>query len=44
MKVRLYARELLEKLLTEKDLKILEVLSDHKLDPDKQIEELLKEE
>jgi hypothetical protein len=44
MKARLYARELLEKLLSEKELKILEVLMDRNTDADRQIEELLKEE
>jgi hypothetical protein len=44
MKARLYARELLEKLLSEKELKILEVLMDRNTDADQQIEELLKEE
>lgn len=43
MRVKLYTKELLEKLVSEKELKILEVLWDHKLDADQQIELLLKE-
>jgi len=42
VRVKLYARELLEKLVNEKELKILEVLWDYTLDPDQQIELLLK--
>jgi len=44
MKAKLYARELLEKLVKPKELRVLEVVWDHELNPDQKIEILLKEE
>jgi len=44
LRAKLYAKELLEKLVKEKELRILEVIWDPELDVDEQLECLLKEE
>jgi hypothetical protein len=43
MKSRLYAKDLLKKLVTEKELKILEVVWDEELTEEQKIDELLGE-
>jgi len=43
LKSKLYARELLKKLVTEKELTVLEAVWDHELSIDKKIEFLLEE-
>ena len=43
MKSKLYARELLKKLVTEKELRILEAVWDDELSIDQKIDSLLKE-
>lgn len=43
MRAKLYAKELLEKLVKEKELRLLEVVWDYELDADEQMELLLKE-
>lgn len=42
MKTKLYARELLEKLVTEEDLKILEAIWNEELNVDEKIKYILK--
>lgn len=44
MKTKLYARELLEKLVTKEDLKILEAVWNEELNIDEKIEYILKKE
>jgi len=44
LKGKLYARDLLKKLTTEEELKILEAVWDGELSIDEKIEHLLKEE
>jgi hypothetical protein len=41
LKSRLYARDLLKKLITEKELRILEVVWDDELSDEQKIDELL---
>lgn len=41
MKSRLYAKDLLKKLVTEKELKILEIVWDDELTEEQKIDELL---
>ena len=43
MTAKLYAKELLEKLVKGKELRVLEVVWDHELDVNEQLELLLKE-
>lgn len=43
MRGKLYARELLKKLVTEKELKVLEAIWDNELTVDQKIEALLEE-
>ena len=42
MKTKLYAKELLNKLASEKELKILEIVWDDELDVDQKIKQLLE--
>jgi len=43
LRPKLYATELLKKLLTEKELKKLEIVWDDKLEVDQKIEQMLEE-
>ena len=43
MTAKLYAKELLEKLVKGKELRVLEVVNDPELDAEQQLELLLKE-
>lgn len=44
MRIKLYARELLQKLVREEDLKVLEAVWDNELNIDEKIEYLIKKE